>query len=153
MQAISHIGERDRALSKANLSGSVVRTSRIFVTPLPFAFKISPAGVRWRRERTYLRGISAKQLLTKLEISFGFRHELKSNSVSKKTPMNSPPSSSAAPAEKSLSSDGGGRDRQLVEMTIAPSVRAFVREQILNPHNFVGDVEQLSREWGTRCRL
>jgi hypothetical protein len=27
---------------------------------------------------------SAKQLLTKLEISFGFRHELKSNSVSKK---------------------------------------------------------------------
>ena len=27
----------------------------IFVTPLPFAFKISPAGVRWRRERTYPR--------------------------------------------------------------------------------------------------
>src|SRR5262249_44101524 len=30
------------------------------------------------------KGISAKQLLTKLEIWFGFRHELKSNSVSKK---------------------------------------------------------------------
>jgi hypothetical protein len=27
----------------------------IFVTPLPFTFKISPAGVRWRRERTYPR--------------------------------------------------------------------------------------------------
>jgi hypothetical protein len=25
----------------------VVRTSTIFVTPLPFTFKISPAGVRW----------------------------------------------------------------------------------------------------------
>jgi len=41
------------------------------------------AGGRSRRANLP-KGISAKQLLTKLEISFGFRHELKSNSVSKK---------------------------------------------------------------------
>src|SRR5215831_2939538 len=57
---------------------SVVRTSTIFVTSLPFTFKISLASVRWRRERTYPRDYLLS-MLTKLEISFGFRHELKSN--------------------------------------------------------------------------
>src|SRR5262245_52542035 len=45
----------------------------------------APCPTRSLAWRTNLpKGISAKQLLTKLEISSGFRHELKSNSVSKK---------------------------------------------------------------------
>ena len=41
---------------------------------------------------------------------------------------------------------------KIIIETIAPWVRAVVREQILNPPIWV-TVEQLSREWSTRCRL
>ena len=42
---------------------------------------------------------------------------------------------------------------KIIIETIAPWVRAVRAGANMNPHNFVVTVEQLSREWSTRCRL
>jgi hypothetical protein len=57
----------------AKFLGSVVRTETILVTP--FTFKISPAGVRGV-ESNFPEGVSANELLIKLEISFSSGFEI-----------------------------------------------------------------------------
>ena len=44
--------------------------------------------------------------------------------------MNSPPSSSAAPAEKSLSSDGEAETSKLVEKRISKQLQTFLKPEV-----------------------
>ena len=49
--------------------------------------------------------------------------------------MNSPPSSSAAPAEKSLSSDGEAETSNLVEKRISKQLQTFLKPEVERVQN------------------